>query len=907
MQSFLEETLLDLASKYEDLSKLTLVFPSKRAGAFFQRYLLKHTTKTQFSPTIVSIEQFIEEIAQLKIIDPTELLFKGYAVYKDLPEVSEPESFENYLNWAQTILNDFNEMDRYLVPQEAFFSYLSAIQDMEHWYVQEERTEMIENYLAFWKLLPSFYELLNDILSQESIGYQGMVYRKAVEDVEHYLTARTNPVVFIGFNALNTAEQRLIQSFLTKQENTVYWDIDPYFFEDTHHSASHFIRSYVTTWHYFETNPISLPKPSYAKPKRIQAIAAQKNISQVQTVGALLAELTAQQSENTAVVLADESLLVPLLYALPESIESVNVTMGVSLQQFPLYRFFEVLIHLHVSPKTTYYYKEVFQIINHPVSRLFLSHPEDIKNPISLNNLSSVSLADLVEMAHAQDKEWVQVLFQPWESSATVMVDTIIQLLVRLKDATSLARMDRIVLYEIYQLILKIKGLSEHFDHIKNPKTLLQLFQELAANQRLDFEGDAYQGLQIMGLLETRCLDFENIIMLSVNEGILPAGKSNASFITYDMKKTFELPLYTEKDAIYTYHFYRLLQRADNISLLYNSFAEGLGSGEKSRFLLQLEIDGHPNHKFTQKIADPEVGVHEISLKQIDKTPKMMKRIAAIATKGFSPSALTSYIRNPLEFYYQKILQIQELEEVEETVAYNTLGTIVHNALETLYSPLVGSRLSVTALKSALHETPNIIQQQFEASFQQEHFQRGKNLIIYQVAQRYVENLIRMDITTVQSGSELVLLGVEESLAMDWPLQTVPHTISLRGIVDRIDRLDGTLRIIDYKTGRVTPTDLYITHWEDVKEDYKYSKAFQVLVYATLLQNNYSEETVSAGIISFKNLQEGYMPFAKKEPGSRAKDTAVTPPVLASFGSILSEVIQEICEVSQPIIEKELA
>ncbi len=907
MQTFLEETLLDLKTTYPDISKLTLVFPSKRAGAFFQKYLLEHAEKTHFSPTLVSIEEFIEDISQLKIIDSTELLFKGYTAYRELSEVTNPEPFELYLTWAQTILNDFNEIDRHLVDPNAFFNYLSAVQDIEHWYVKSERTPMMENYLAFWKLLPALYDQLVSDLVQEGIGYQGMVYRKAVEDVEHYLSARTTPAVFIGFNALNKAEQRLIQSFLTDTQNQIYWDVDSYFYKDSQHTASLFVRSYVNTWPFFEGKSIALPPSAYTAPKKITTIAAQKNMTQVQMVGHLLASFDSNKIANTAIVLADERLLIPLLYALPSSVETVNVTMGVELRQFPLYNFFERLIYVHSTPKHSYYYKEVFQLINHSVSQLFLSHPNTIKQHITESNLTTISFDTLKELAHQDDLPWITLLFQLWESKATSKIDTIITFILKIKEKVSLRRMDRIVLYELFQVMTTIKGLSEHFNYLTDTKTLLQFFQELAANHSIDFEGDAYHGLQIMGLLETRCLDFENVIMLSVNEGTLPAGKSNASYITSDMKKAFDLPRYTEKDAVYTYHFYRLLQRANDVYLLYNAFADGLNSGEKSRFLLQLEIDGHPNHEFKKLVADPSMEVHELPLKTIEKTPEFMKRMAEVAQKGFSPSALTSYIRNPLDFYYQKVLQIKELIEVEETVAYNTLGTIVHNALETLYKPLIGKTLTASGLNAMKQSVPEIIQEQFDRTFRKENYQTGKNLIIYQVAQRYVENLIALDLGEIARGSQISIIAIEKELAIDWSMEELPFPVRLHGIVDRIDQKDGALRIIDYKTGRVSPYDLHISDWEALLEDYKYSKAFQVLLYATMLEKaQFDSTTVTAGIISFKSLQEGYMPFAKKEAGSRRKDSRITEEVLQEFGQVLSTLIQEICDLNVPIVEKEV-
>src|SRR5690606_3102162 len=305
------------------------------------------------------------------------------------------------------------------------------------------------------------------------------------------------------------------------------------------------------------------------------------------------------------------------------------------------------------------------------------------------------------------EKGMLQLLFEDWKNDSKTAVKVALQLLSELQKKHKTNTIDQVVLHQLTAIFSKIEALNEQYPFLKSIKSLLILFSEMASSTSLDFEGDAYSGLQLMGVLETRVLDFENVIITSVNEGIFPSGKSNASFITYDLKQQFNLPLYSEKDAIYTYHFYRLLQRAKSVTLLYNNHSEGINSGEKSRFIRQLESDKRKNHTIEKRIISPKVQIKKQELKEIIKTEAVMQRIREIAEKGFSPSALTSYIRNPLDFYFQKILRLNDFEEVEETVAANTLGTIVHDTLETFYKPLEGSFLSIEKLsemKDRIHE-----------------------------------------------------------------------------------------------------------------------------------------------------------------------------------------------------------
>jgi len=407
--------------------------------------------------------------------------------------------------------------------------------------------------------------------------------------------------------------------------------------------------------------------------------------------------------------------------------------------------------------------------------------------------------------------------------------------------------------------------------------------------------------------LETRVLDFENIIMLSVNEGIIPAGKSNASFITYDLKQQFKLPSYYEKDAIYTYHFYRLLHRAKNSTLVYNSHAEGLNTGEKSRFLLQLEIENLPNHSIEHLVVSPPVSSLSITLKTIEKTETVLARLREIAGKGFSPSALTNYIRNPLDFYFQKILKINEFQEVEETVAYNTLGTIVHDTLQEFYEPLVCAFLTEELLQKRKTLIDVEVTRQFKKTFKEGDFTKGKNLIVFEVAKRYISNFLDHEIAELKAGNQIKILKIESDLKIEIPIAEIGFPVYLGGKVDRVDEFNGMLRIIDYKTGMVKQGELELVDWEPITQEYKYSKAFQVLAYALMISHTDPIIKAEAGIISFKNLNSGFIKFGTKEKsGSRTKDQLITQETLALFISELKKLIAEICDPQIPFTEKEI-
>ncbi|MBV1922442.1 MAG: PD-(D/E)XK nuclease family protein [Flavobacteriaceae bacterium] len=908
MLTFLEETINHIRNNHKDISTATIILPSKRAGGFLKNYLRKSTATTQFAPKIISIEEFIEELSDLKIIDPTELLFKSYTAYLNTNTIEEKDSFDVYVTWISTLIGDFNEMDRYLIPPASFFSYLKGIQDINHWYVKDEKTELIENYLKFWASLPQFYDHLKNLLLKDNIGYQGLVYREAAESIEHYISVNgQRRHIFIGFNALNNAEQTIVQELLETGHTSVYWDADAHFYNDNSHSASYFLRKYTQEWKYYENHQMNELSNNFQKKKNIQFVEIQKNIGQVKYVGEILSNLSDDEINKTAIILGDEKLILPIIHSLPPNVSNVNLTMGVSLKTFPVVRLFELLFTLQEKYSDQLYYKQVLAILNHPVVSRLLPNSKQLIHIISTQNSSYISFEEMLKLDPESDLEVLNLLFASWKNTSANALNSCFKIISILKNGSNLNQIEKVVLFELHTNFKKIKSLLSSYNYIQTITSIRNLYAELISKSSIDFKGDAYNGLQIMGVLETRLLDFKNLIIVSVNEGIFPSGKSNNSYITYDLKKQFGLPSFAEKDAIYTYHFYRLLHRSERIFLLYNNFSEGLNTGEKSRFLSQLEVDQLANHTLEKVSVNPKINIQKNTLQSINKTEAVITRLKEIAGKGFSPSALTSYIRNPLDFYYQKILQISEFKEVEEIVAANTLGTIVHDALEALYKPLEGSLLDKDILTNMKKKVEEEVTIQFQKTYKKGSFKRGKNLIIFEVAKRYILNFINFELDELNNGNQIKIIKIESNLSADINIPSLNFPVKIRGKIDRLDEYNGQLRIVDYKTGLVQQGELELVDWSIITSDKKYSKIIQVLAYVLMINQERKIETVEGGIISFKNLKNGFLKFATKESArSRTKDFNITQETLSLFTEELSNLIIEICDAEIPFTEKEL-
>lgn len=917
MKSFLEEVVEEIGQKYGSFEDLIFVLPSKRAGTFLRNAFAKNSEKTFFAPNIYSIERFIEKISGLAYATQIQQLFFLYEAYLR-SKSADQDNFYTFSKWGSTLLQDINEIDRYLIDAQKLFASLSDIQELDHWSLRTKKTRMMEDYLQFWYNLESLYYNFNGALLDKGLGHQGLVYRTACEELEGYLAEQSDKTfIFLGFNALNTAESKIIQHILSNSPSEIYWDIDRYFLQDKVHDAGYFIRQHLKTWPYLSANGLKGQSKNYLSKKNIKIIGVPKNVSQAKYTGQLLRDLHQKQPDqlrNTAVVLGDETLLNPLLNSVPIEIEDVNITMGYPLNKAPLASFFDKFLLLYLQRNSQgWFYRDLLDFLAHPSVNSLLDLGKTnvvgtIENAIKTKNWTYIAVSKLVGIC-GKHNNWIKLLFlentpTPKEI-ITIVLRVIAELKIRPQSAENPLALE--YLYRFNELFNQLDDLVEAYDFIKDLKSLQSLYRELLSSETLDFQGEPLKGLQIMGMLESRNLDFETVIITSVNEGILPSGKSNNSFIPFDLKVYSGLPTYKEKDAVYTYHFYRLLQRAKHIYILYNTEPEdGLGGGERSRLINQLLTDENKLLDIVETYASPTISPTLKTLEHIEKDTGLIDLIKNHAAKGFSPTSLSNYIRNPIDFYRRNLLGIDDVMEVEETVAAKTFGTIVHDTLEDLYHPFIGEYLTEERLQMAKSKIKNQVKLHFSKSYGDGDISRGKNLIAFHVVRRYIENFITLEIEVVKQHS-IKIIGLEEKLQVEIQVPEIDFPIQLKGKLDRIDEMDGTLRIIDYKTGRVTSTQVEIVDWEDITSNYDYSKAFQLLCYALMYRKEVPISTLEAGIISFKNLSAGLMLFATKpKKGSRTKDNTITQEILELFSDELKHLILEICNPAIPLVEKEV-
>ncbi len=914
MSSFLEEVADKSLQLQESPENLVYVLPNKRAGSFLKSIIAGKLRKAAFAPRFYSIESFVEEISGLQYSSGTELLFELYQAYL-LTSPDPPDSFYEFCKWGQTLIQDFNEIDRYLIDPGKLFSYLSDVRKLEQWTATSEKTSLIDGYLRFWNSLEPIYHNFRKILLDKSLGYQGLVYRKASETLDAYLESQDpHTYIFLGFNALNKAEALIIQAVLEKGLGQIYWDADSYYIDDPVHDAGYFIRQYSKSWKFMAGGQLNGLSSHFNNHKKINVGAIPKNVAQAKYVGLLLKQLHAEggsKLEKTAIVLGDEALLNPIIHAIPQEIGAVNITMGYPLAHSPLEGLFARFFELHLHKETQgWFYRNVTSLLSHPyLEPLFVSNEVSychlLLTTIKERNWIYITSGKL-NVIPGLPGEMVQMLFSENATEPPGFISKCMELILTLKSHFQ-KQSQPVILEQLYRFYTLFNQLAEYvslYPYVKDIRTLQSLYHSLLTTETVDFIGEPMEGLQVMGMLESRNLDFDTVIITSVNEGILPAGKSNNSMIPYDLKREFGLPTYKEKDAVYTYHFYRLLQRAKNVYLLYNTEPDVLEGGEKSRFITQLLTDNSLNAEIKQFVAAPEIQPIARNPAMVPKEVHILQILKKRAERGFSPTNLTNYIRNPIEFYKKAVLGIDEASEVEESITASVFGTVLHAALEELYRPYIGQYLDSGALKMIHPKIKSTVKGQFARAYPDTDIDKGRNLIAFHVLVRYVERFLAMEEKELEQKS-IKLISLEQEMKIPLEVAGLNFPIFLRGVIDRVDLCNGEIRIIDYKTGKVIPRNVEISDWDELTVNYDLSKAFQLLCYATMYSGQAGITSMQAGIISLKNLSAGIMPFATKENGSRSgKENLITLEVLQTFRESLGRLLFEIFDPEIPFTEK---
>jgi len=935
MQAFLNLVAQHIHLHYKDsVENVCIVLPSKRGAIFLKDHFHKVFTKTTWLPDIQSAEEFIEELSGLKAADEIDLIAFLYESYLAC-FTGDKEPFDKFSKWGHLMIGDFNEIDRYLVDAKQIYQNLADIKEIENWSLGEEKLSPTQqNYLDFMGGIGEIYQHFSKQLLQRGIGYQGLIYRKASENfIDHPSLNKYSKILFCGFNALNAAETKIYKHLQTVGKAEMLWDIDNYYFEDANQEAGLFLRRNFTE---FDASQNNFSASHFKTNKEIHITSVAGQMGQAQLVHDEILKLINKGISLTkvAVVLANEKLLWPVLKVLPKEVEHVNITMEYPIRYTQAYSFIDLLftIQLNFQTKTrssgSVYFKEFISVLQHPFFGVLLKSKEQnfnvstIVDQITRDNFVFIG-QKYIRDAFNQLPPLFTDLFKPWPSSnegnkvLVSVIEAIREYYIQLFE-NNITHLELEYMEVLLRAFTRISDVIQKYTlYYADVRSYRQLYVQTVGSATVPFIGEPLKGLQIMGVLETRTLDFEYLIMVGVNEGVLPSGKSINSFLPNDLKRVFNLPLYYEKDAIYAYHFYRLLQRSSFVHLIYDSETDEFGKGEKSRFISQLQFElkqYHSGHSITDHSAVSPSPVYVDDTLKIEKNNEILAKIDAKLKSddkygGLSPSALNIFKECSLKFYFRYGAGLKEIKEVEESAEANTFGSILHLTLENLYKPYVGKTLAEEDLFKMRTEYEQEVEKAFRTHFKETTIQ-GKNYLQVEVLKVYVKRMIEQDIDNVKQlkkqnkGLKILHLESGWQAPINVDVNGKAETIYVQGKIDRIDDLGGQIRVIDYKNSIKDDDKFTFKDLDTLFGDKTYNKQLQLFIYVWLLYKN------EPGYL--KNLQPGIIPFKRflKKPkqitvGKSGEPLLFNEELLKDLETHLSKFVGNILDLTVPFSQTE--
>lgn len=908
MESFLKEIAAKLRENHpDDLDQVTVVFNNRRSGLFLRRQFAQMGEQPFFLPQIMGMDELVAQLGGLEIVPNEFILFELFDIHRNLDIKGRRfDTFEQFISFGDMMMSDFSEIDLYMADAKQLFSNLHDIKTLQEWDVELGSIDEAKNpYLDFYKSLYQYYTKLHERLSSQGKAYSGMAYRYVAEKIESLSEKiRSKHIYFIGFNALSACEENIILHYVKRGMGTLYSDGDAYYFDDRNQEAGFFLNKHKADFPSIGNyeNHFSCGH------KNITIVSCPESVIQTKYAGELLAQKI-QKSENnqlerTALVLADESLLLPALNALPQQITTANVTMGFPFVGTSVHTLILKLFSLHQRRRgSAFYHQDVLDILSdYCITRLLQTEDMHalVSAHLSKGHFIYITCETIKEIC-PQAKD-IMFLFCEEEPSPKVFFELTQQLITalygskcldtNLKEKEALACLQRILDY--------FQEIQQRYNYIDTLKVLQKIYLRLAQRRSVAFYGEPLQGLQILGMLETRNLDFQNIILLSANEGTLPSGRRSNSLIPYFLRVAFKIPTYHEKDAVYAYNFYRLIQRAENIHILYTTDTNGIGKGEPSRFILQLRNElakRYPeNITINEEVLSASNSTPQIPIPDTrEKSEAIAKLQRSLAERGLSPSALNNYRNCPLKFYYENILSIRENDEVSDEMDQSELGTCIHNVLENAYKPFVGKNLTKEALQKVLDNLDTYIDEALKEQFQHGRNHEGRNHLLESVAKTQLSNFLKGEIKQLEK-SEIKIVGLEQDphyyLNVDVGGENV--RVKIYGRYDRIDIKDGILRIVDYKTGRVEEKDLIV---KDANPDLMNvsDKWFQVMTYAWLYQRNKNEsQSFVSGIMPLGRLSAELMGASWEE------HTVMNAQQIDKFEELLKKLVANLMDPKIP-------
>lgn len=871
MESFLKLVAADLYKHTEgNLAHTAVVFPNKRAGLFFNEYLAQESDSPIWSPAYVSISELFRSLSPWEVGDPVKLVCELYKIFRR--ETQSTETLDDFYFWGEMLISDFDDADKNKVDTDKLFSNLQDLRNImdDYTFIDDEQEEAIrqffqnfsierrtalkERFISLWDVLGNIYKGFRESLASQNIAYEGMMYRHVIEhlDVDKLPYEK---YVFVGFNVLNKVEHTLFTQLKDAGKAVFYWDYDEFYMKENRQAVTHEAGEFI------RRNLRDFPSPlsgelfkNLSKPKEVHYIASSTENAQARYLPQWIRNNLTTPEKETAVVLCNEALLQPVLHSLPAEVKHVNITMGFPLSQTPVYSFLIALLELHTHgfnfKSGRYTFQSVVTLLKHPYTRQLTGQAELLEKELTRNNRFYPLPGELGK------DEFLTRLFTPLSGNLNLCIrlsETLQQVAgiyqantSGTEDTDAFNQLYRESLFKAYTTINRFRTLIEEDELTVQSETFRRLLVKVLSATNIPFHGEPAIGMQVMGVLETRNLDFRHLVLLSVNEGQLPKSGGDSSFIPYNLRKAFGMTIIEHKIAVYAYYFYRLLQRAERITLMYNTSSDGLNRGEWSRFMLQFLIEWP--HPITRQFLEAGQSPQGTSSITVEKTPDVMRRMQSLfdvranPKAKFSPSALNYYLDCPLKFYYRYVAGLSAPDEVSAEIDSATFGSIFHYAAEHIYKDLTthGKVINKEALETLLRNEVKL-QDYVDTAFKKLFFNvpqnekpeyNGVQLINSAVIARYLKQLLQNDLRYAPFTFIASEMEVDEPIDIQTPKGVIKSRIG--GIIDRMDSKDGTLRIVDYKTGGDADTPPHVESLF-IPDKKRSNYVFQTFLYAAIM------------------------------------------------------------------------
>lgn len=871
MESFLKLVAADLYKHTEgNLAHTAVVFPNKRAGLFFNEYLAQESDSPIWSPAYVSISELFRSLSPWEVGDPVKLVCELYKIFRR--ETQSTETLDDFYFWGEMLISDFDDADKNRVDTDKLFSNLQDLRNImdDYTFIDDEQEEAIrqffqnfsierrtalkERFISLWDVLGNIYKGFRESLASQNIAYEGMMYRHVIEhlDVDKLPYEK---YVFVGFNVLNKVEHTLFTQLKDAGKAVFYWDYDEFYMKENRQAVTHEAGEFI------RRNLRDFPSPlsgelfkNLSKPKEVHYIASSTENAQARYLPQWIRNNLTTPEKETAVVLCNEALLQPVLHSLPAEVKHVNITMGFPLSQTPVYSFLIALLELHTHgfnfKSGRYTFQSVVTLLKHPYTRQLTGQAELLEKELTRNNRFYPLPGELGK------DEFLTRLFTPLSGNLNLCIrlsETLQQVAgiyqantSGTEDTDAFNQLYRESLFKAYTTINRFRTLIEEDELTVQSETFRRLLVKVLSTTNIPFHGEPAIGMQVMGVLETRNLDFRHLVLLSVNEGQLPKSGGDSSFIPYNLRKAFGMTTIEHKIAVYAYYFYRLLQRAERITLMYNTSSDGLNRGEWSRFMLQFLIEWP--HPITRQFLEAGQSPQGTSPITVEKTPDVMRRMQSLfdvranPKAKFSPSALNYYLDCPLKFYYRYVAGLSAPDEVSAEIDSATFGSIFHYAAEHIYKDLTthGKVINKEALETLLRNEVKL-QDYVDTAFKKLFFNvpqnekpeyNGVQLINSAVIARYLKQLLQNDLRYAPFTFIASEMEVDEPIDIQTPKGVIKSRIG--GIIDRMDSKDGTLRIVDYKTGGDADTPPHVESLF-IPDKKRSNYVFQTFLYAAIM------------------------------------------------------------------------